>query len=148
MKLAVIYVGKAKDQNLAKLINDYAGRISYDASLETFEIKDSDINEETVKIIRLIEKRKDNVYVIALGEEGVELSSKEFARKLRQLSATKTIIFIVGGPFGLSEKIKNKSDLLLSLSNMTFTHEMARLILVEQIYRAISIIKNRNYHKE
>ena len=147
MKLKLISVGKIRNSNLNSLIKDYKTRINYDAKLETYEIKDSNKKEEAKKIIELIDKIKDNIFVFALAEEGTELTSIELAKKLKQISLTRTIVLIVGGPEGLSEKIKNKSDIVLSLSNMTFTHEMCRLFLLEQIYRAISILKNKKYHK-
>jgi len=70
------------------------------------------------------------------------------ATKIKKLSIDHLLVFVIGGPFGLSKKVKEKSNTLLSLSQMIFTHEMVYLFLTEQIYRAISIIKNKNYHKE
>ncbi|MBN2368257.1 23S rRNA (pseudouridine(1915)-N(3))-methyltransferase RlmH [Candidatus Woesearchaeota archaeon] len=148
MKLKLICVGKVKDENMRQLSLDYSRKIDYDANIEIVEIKDSTPEEEAKKIIELVDNIKDNIFVISLGEEGTELNSRDFAKRIKQVSMTKTIVFIIGGPFGLSEKIKNKSDLLLSLSNMTFTHEMARLFLLEQVYRAILILKNTKYHKD
>ena len=80
-----------------------------------------------------------------MSEEGDYLSSQALALLFK--SRTEPITFIIGGPDGLSDKVKKESQMTLSLSPMTFTHEMAKIFLLEQIYRAISIIKNRNYHK-
>jgi 23S rRNA (pseudouridine1915-N3)-methyltransferase len=146
MKIKLISVGRSKDKNLHSLIEEYKKKISYDAKLEVLEIKDSNPEEEGRKILELLNNIKEPSFVFALSEEGKEHTSTEFAHKLRQLSFDRTIVFVIGGPFGLSEKAKENAE-LLSLSKMTFTHEMARLFLLEQIYRALSIIKNKKYHK-
>jgi 23S rRNA (pseudouridine1915-N3)-methyltransferase len=148
MKLKLLCIGKIKDSSLHSLIQDYSGRVSYDAKLEILEIKDSTVSEEGKKVIENLDKIKDNKYVFVLSEEGKELTSLEFSERIKRIvSDNKQIVFIIGGPFGLSEEVKKKADLILSVSKMTFTHEMVRLFLLEQIYRAISIIKNKNYHK-
>lgn len=143
MQIKIIYVGKTKDPHLRSLISSYSKKISYDAKLELLEIKDSDKKTEGKKII----EKLSNEFVITLSEEGKQLTSKELAKKIKDLSITKQICFVIGGPFGLSEKVKKRADLILSLSKFTLTHEMAKLFLLEQIYRAISIIKNKKYHK-
>jgi 23S rRNA (pseudouridine1915-N3)-methyltransferase len=149
MKLKLVCVGKIKGPSLQKLIKDYSERISYDAKLEIIEIKDYNSEEEGKKIIELIDRIKDNKFVFALSEEGKEYTSVEFSEKIKKIDLdNKVIIFIIGGPFGLSQEVKKKAHNLFSLSRMTLTHEIARLFLLEQIYRAISIIKNKNYHKE
>ena len=148
MKIRIICVGKIKDAAINQLIKDYAGRISHDSRLEIIEIKDSDPEEEGKKIIDHLDKIKDSMYVFALSEEGKQPSSVELSEKIKQRSLeSKTVVFIIGGPFGLIEDVKRKADSVLSLSSMTFTHEMCRLFLLEQIYRSISIIKGRSYHK-
>jgi 23S rRNA (pseudouridine1915-N3)-methyltransferase len=148
MKVKIICVGKLKDNSLLGLCNSYSQKINYDAKLEFLEIKDSSVSEEGKKIIESIDKIKDNKFVFALSEEGKEYASIEFSEKIKQLSNdNRTIVFIIGGPFGLSQEAKKKTDFILSISKMTFTHEMVRLFLLEQVYRAISIIKNKNYHK-
>ncbi len=148
MKLKLICVGKIKEPSLQRLITDYSDRISYGAKLEMIEIKDSAPLEESKKITEIVEKIKDSKFVFVLSEDGKEFNSAEFSGKLKHLANDqKTIIFIIGGPFGISVDVKKKADFILSLSKMTFTHEMARLFLFEQLYRAISIIKNKNYHK-
>lgn len=144
MRFKIISVGKIKDKNLLELVNDFAKKISYEAKLELLEIKDSDKKTEGKKILDKV----NDEFLIALSEEGKQWNSRELAKKIKDISLTKTICFVIGGPFGLSEEVKNKSSLILSLSKMTFTHEMAKLFLLEQVYRAISIIKNKNYHKD
>ncbi len=148
MKLKVICVGKIKELSLQKLIKEYSNRINYDAKLEILEIKDSTREEEGKKIIESLDRIKDSRFVFVLSEEGKDYTSAEFSEKIKKIDLdNKLIIFIIGGPFGLSKEVKQKADCLLSLSKMTFTHEMARLFLLEQIYRAISLIQNKNYHK-
>jgi 23S rRNA (pseudouridine1915-N3)-methyltransferase len=148
MKLKLLCIGKIKDSSLLSLIQDYSTRISHEAKLDVLEIKDSNVSEEGKKIIESLDKIKDNKYVFTLSEEGKEFTSVELSERVKRIVLdNKQIVFIIGGPFGLSEDVKKKADLILSLSKMTFTHEMARLFLLEQVYRAISIIKNKNYHK-
>lgn len=144
MKIKVISVGKIKDREIKSKINDYTERIKHDASIELHTIKDSDKKTEGKKIIEKI--NKDVSYTVALSEEGKEYTSKEFAGKILQKPAN--ILFIIGGPLGLDKIVKEKANSVLSLSKMTFSHEMAQLFLLEQIYRGISINLNRKYHKD
>jgi len=149
MKVKLICIGKLKEPNILNLCNNYSKKISFDAKLEILEIKASTREEEGKKIIESLDRIKDNKFVFVLGEEGQQINSIEFSNKLKKLDLDgKTIVLVIGGPFGLSEEVKQKADCLMSLSKMTFTHEMARLFLLEQIYRVISIIKNKSYHKE
>ena len=148
MKIRVIAVGKIKDRNIQNLIEHYSESIRHDAKLETIEVKDSSPEEEGKKIVELLERSKENKFVFVLIEEGRQLSSIELSGKIRlHAMENKTLFFIIGRPFGLSVELKERADMHLSLSKMTFTHEMARLFLMEQIYRAISILKNKKYHK-
>ncbi len=149
MRLKLISVGKIKNKELSGLIKEYSQKIGFDAKLEIIEIKDTTLEEEGEKINEVIDRIKENRFVFVLSEEGKQLSSLEVSNKLKQLDlSSKTIVFVIGGPFGLYEDVKKKADFVLSMSRMTLTHEMARLFLLEQIYRAISIIQNRKYHKE
>lgn len=140
----IISVGKIKDKELLKKIEDYSQRIRHDARIDFLEIKDTNPEKECEKLSELIDK--ENGFIFALSEDGREYGSAEFARKLESMN--RRIVFLIGGPFGLNESIKRNSDQVLSLSKMTFPHEIARLLLFEQIYRSISIILNRKYHKE
>ena len=147
MKFQILSVGKIKDRNILELINLYSERISYDAKLEIIEIKDSTVSDEGKRISGILEKSRDKSFAFALAEEGKEISSAEFAEKLKKISANGTkVIFIIGGAYGLDNSVKLKANFLLSLSKMTLTHEMCRLFLTEQIYRAVSILRNRKYH--
>jgi len=143
MRIKILCVGKIKDRALLSKTEEYLKRIKHDCSIEITEIKDSDMESEGKRIRESISR--DSRYIVALGEEGRQYSSKDFAFVLCRHPE---ITLIIGGPSGLSDTVKKSSNELLSLSRMTFTHEMARLFLIEQIYRAISIINNRKYHKE
>jgi 23S rRNA (pseudouridine1915-N3)-methyltransferase len=149
MDIALITVGKVKDAALSARIADYVERISHDARIECKLVRDEgDKGREGGRIIETIDSlsRKSPSLVVALSEEGRSLSSVEFSRMIG--GANKRVVFVVGGPFGLSDAVKTRADTLLSLSRMTFPHEMARLMVAEQVYRALSILKNRKYHKE
>lgn len=149
MKIRLIAVGKVKDKRLFDLAEDYLQKISYDCKIDALEIKDSSPAEEGKKITEYLGKIKESKFVFVLSEEGKEFSSIEFSSRLKKLDLENiSIIFVIGGPFGLTDEVKKEAGLLFSLSRMTYTHEMARVILFEQIYRAISIMKNRNYHKD
>lgn len=142
--LKIISVGKIKDRFLLSKIEQYITRISHDAKLQIIEIKDSTPENEGLKIKEIL--TKDQGFVVALSEEGRQYDSISFAKHLANINGK--IIFIIGGPCGISNDVKASSQEILSISKMTFTHEMARMLLLEQIYRACTIINNRKYHKE
>jgi 23S rRNA (pseudouridine1915-N3)-methyltransferase len=159
MKIKIICVGKIKEKYLKDAIDEYSKRISRFAKLEIIEISDEKIPDnasrsEEEKVIKTegekIEKYilpKD--YVIALCVEGKNISSNEFADKISKitLSGASSIAFIIGGSLGIYEKIKKISNFNLSFSQMTFPHQLMRVILLEQIYRAFKINANEEYHK-
>jgi len=140
----IIAVGKIKDRALAEKISDFNARIQFDVKFTIQEIKDADKESEGSRLTELA--NAGNAFSIALSEEGREFTSENFAKYLQTIPS-RTINFCIGGHHGLSDHAKRSSKALVSLSKMTFTHDMARLLLVEQIYRAVSIIKNRNYHR-
>ena len=142
MLIKIIAVGKIKDRGLQSKIIEFTKWISRYAKLEIIELRDSNVEREGVAIMKSI--AKDKAFVFALGEEGEEFTSNKFSQKLT--SVDKKMIFIIGGPCGLSPAVKQRADCLFSLSKMTFTHEMARLFLLEQTYRAIDIARGGKYH--
>jgi 23S rRNA (pseudouridine1915-N3)-methyltransferase len=144
MDLKIIAIGKIKDRSLLEKCDEYAAKIRFDAKLEMVEIKDGDKESEGAKILDHLKKEK--AHVVALDEKGRACTSQEFARRLG--AQIRKIVFIIGGPTGLSEAVKAAADEKMALSSMTFTHEMARMVLVEQIYRGISILRGRKYHRE
>ena len=143
LSINLIAVGKIKDRLLSEKIEDYTARLQFDVRFTTQEIKDSDKETEGKKFSDLLKEAPG--YTIALSEEGQEFTSEEFSRFLQTIG--KKVHFCIGGPHGLSEQVKKHSQKIISLSRMTFTHDIARMLLCEQIYRAVSIIKNRGYHK-
>jgi 23S rRNA (pseudouridine1915-N3)-methyltransferase len=141
LNINIISVGKVKEKSLLERINYYSKIIP--CKLNLIELKDSNKLDEGKKIIEKLDKIKGIVFI--LSEEGLELTSKEFAKEIKLI--LEDITFVIGGPTGLSEDVKSKGK-LISLSKMTFTHEMCKLFLLEQIYRAFSINQGKNYHKD
>ena len=142
--IKVICVGKVKDRNLQLKTEDYIQRIRHDARLEIIELKDDSSEKENAKIKELVER--ETGHILILSEDGKEYGSVEFAKRIEQIN--RRIVFVIGGTFGLNTAVKKAASEVLSLSRFTFPHEIARLLLFEQIYRSLSIIRNRNYHKE
>ena len=150
--IKIITVGQLKEKYLKEAVEEYKKRISKYTNLEIIEIKDEGLVEET-KAIELegekINKYISNKdYIITLEIEGKQMSSVEFSNKLERIQIENSnIVFIIGGSYGLSKDIKDKSNLKLSFSKMTFPHQLFRVILLEQIYRSYKIINNERYHK-
>ena len=141
-RVKLICVGKVKEGYLKEGVVDFSKRISNYTKLDVIEVKDLGMDEEGKKIL---DRLGPDEYTIALCVEGRQYSSMELAKLV--MDTSKPITFIIGGADGLSHKVLGKAHLRLSLSPMTFTHEMCRLFLLEQIYRAYTIIKGRPYHK-
>ena len=158
IKVTVIALGKLKEKYLTEAVNEYKKRLSRYCNFEIVEIEpvklpekpsqseiDIALSKEAELILRKISA---DSLVISLCVEGKELSSPEFAEKIRENSNLgKNLTFVIGSSYGLSEKIKKSSDLRLSLSEMTFPHQLFRVMLSEQIYRAFKIIEGSAYHK-
>jgi 23S rRNA (pseudouridine1915-N3)-methyltransferase len=142
MNIKIVAVGKMKDRELASKTEEFFDRIRHDSRIEVVELKDTGVKAEGERIAEIAGKEKG--MVIVLDEKGKEYNSVEFARLLAPVNS---VAFVIGGPDGLSDQARKAGKVILALSKMTFTHEMARLFLVEQIYRALSIINNRKYHK-
>lgn len=143
--IKVICVGKVKERYLRYGINDYEKRISKYHKINIIEVEDSNINDEKDRIIKYIDNRD---YVITLEIEGNLLDSVSFAEKIDKVFITNpNITFIIGGSYGLHDDIKKMANYKLSFSKFTFPHQLFRIILLEQIYRAFKIINNETYHK-
>ena len=143
--IKILCVGKIKEQYLTELISDYQKRINKYHKLDIIEIKDEGIEKEESSLLKLI---KPTDYVISLCIEGNTYSSLEFASLLDNFFQTNSnIVFVIGGSDGLGEQVKNRSNLKLSFSKLTFPHGLFRGILLEQIYRAFKINNNETYHK-
>ena len=150
--IKIITVGSIKEKYLKDAIEEYSKRLTKYTNLEIIEVKDEGLVEPKKAIILEEEKILKNInekdYIITLEIEGKELSSTEFAEKLDKIQLeSSNITFIIGGSYGLSDNIKNKSKWHLSFSKMTFPHQLFRVLLLEQIYRAFKINNNESYHK-
>jgi 23S rRNA (pseudouridine1915-N3)-methyltransferase len=150
MKLRFVWIGKTKVGPIRELVDDYIERIGKFAPVEIVELRDRDAADPQ----RLIEKEGEEIlarsgpgYLIALDERGRELDSVGFAKLIekQQLAATKQIAFAIGGRRGLSDAVRAKADFVLALSRMTLTHDLARVFLVEQVYRTFAIIHDLPY---
>ena len=150
--IKIIAVGALKEKYLKDALEEYKKRLTKYTSIEIIEVKDEGNMEE--RKIKELEKEKilkyisEKDYIISLEIEGKEYTSIEFAEKLRKIQIENSnIVFIIGGSYGLSPIIKNLSKLHLSFSKMTFPHQLFRIMLLEQIYRAYKINNNESYHK-
>jgi 23S rRNA (pseudouridine1915-N3)-methyltransferase len=145
-RYTVIAVGKMKNRALARLCDDFSKRLQRSGSFEIVELKDSTVEDEGAKILSALEKRK-GARVYCMAEEGKVQNTAQLANDLGALQG-QPAIFIVGGAYGLSDSVKQRADVLLSLSPLTFTHEIARMLLCEQLYRVASIQSGSKYHHE
>ena len=159
MKIKVVTVGKLKEKYLKDGIAEYSKRISRFAKLEMIELADEKTPDkasesENQKILeiegqRILSKVGDRDFVIVLAIEGKTLSSEEFSKQLEEASIKgfSTLTFIIGGSLGLSSSVKNRANLSVSFGSLTLPHQLMRLVLVEQIYRAFTIQQGSPYHK-
>ena len=159
MNITVIGVGKIKEKYLKMGIDEFKKRLSKYCKLDIIELDDEKapekLSEKEMIMVKdkegkkILSKIKDNSYVIALAIDGKNLSSEELADKMSDLTVrgNSSITFVIGGSLGLSDSVLDRADYKLSFSKMTFPHQMMRLILLEQIYRAFRINNNEPYHK-
>lgn len=150
--IKIITVGSLKEKYLKEAIEEYSKRIKKYTNLEIIEVKDEGLVEENKAINLEAEKIKKHIsdrdYIITLEIEGKEYDSLEFSKKLEQIQIENSnITFIIGGSYGLSQELKDRAKMHLSFSKMTFPHQLFRIMLLEQIYRAYKIINNEKYHK-
>ena len=159
MKIRLICVGKLKERFYTEAAAEFAKRLSRFCELETTELADERVADdpspaeiERVKGIecrRIAERIGQGDYVIALDPRGKQLSSEELSKKLSDcmLTGKSRIAFIIGGSHGLNDELRAKADYVLSFSRMTFSHQIFRIMLLEQVYRAFKIINGEPYHK-
>ena len=150
--IKIITVGAIKEKYFEDAISEYLKRLKKYTTIELIEVKDEGLVEEQKAILLEAEKIKrhlnDKEYLITLEIEGKELTSVNFSKKIDQvLMENSNITFVIGGSYGLSQEIKDKAKFHLSFSQMTFPHQLFRIMLLEQIYRAYKIINNERYHK-
>ena len=144
MRVRIVAVGKAKDRDLRSLLGDYYARIGRYAKFEEIELQDGKADEVAERLSRSI---PDRSRVVALEVDGRALSSRDLAKWLGRAEndSVQTVVFLIGGAYGLPQEISRQADLRLSLSAMTFPHRLARLVLAEQVYRAFSIVRGEPY---
>lgn len=143
--IKIICVGKVKESFYRDAINEYMKRMLKYHKIEIIEVMDSNLKNEKDLILKKLDKKD---YIVTLEIEGKQLSSVEFSTLIdNTLINYSNITFIIGGSDGLDEEIKSLSNYNLSFSKMTFPHQLFRIILLEQIYRAFKILHNESYHK-
>ena len=152
MKINLICVGKIKEPYLRDAVNEYIKRLQPWCILNIIEINEGNLNKSAIEIKENEGKQiktKIKGYVIATAIDGVQKNSLEFAREIEklQISGKNEISIIIGGSTGLSEEILEDADEKISFSKMTFPHQLFRVMMLEQIYRALSILNNSAYHK-
>jgi len=157
MKIKLLTIGKTDNKNLQKLIEDYTKRLSFYVTFE-FEIipdikNSKNISEKQQKQAEgsIIQKRiTKSDTLILLDEKGKSYNSVLFSQFLQKKmnSGLKTLVFVIGGPYGFSEEIYSRAQGKISLSAMTFSHQMVRLFFIEQLYRAFTILRNEPYHHQ
>ena len=146
MKITLLVIGKLKETYLVNGVKEYLKRLTPFAKVEIKEVAEQrTVDEEGDKLLTLLPK---DTWTCILDVSGEILSSEEFASKIAALTlnGNSNLTFIIGGAFGISDKLRRATDFRLSLSKMTFTHQMTRLILIEQIYRAFKINRGEKYH--
>lgn len=159
MNISIIAVGKLKEKFFSDAVDEYMKRLSRFAKMQIVQLADKKIAdnasdaEERIVIEKegkdILSKISPSQYVVALCVEGKKLDSPAFAKKISSLAleGESDIVFVIGGSLGLSNEVKARADMRLSFSDMTFPHQLMRVILLEQIYRAFKISANETYHK-
>ena len=157
MKILLLQIGKTNKDYLKKGVEEYANRIKKYISFDIYSIPDIKVSKKiNVNIIKekegkeIITKLKSDDKVILLDERGKKYTSIDFSKYLinKMNQSTKRLVFIIGGAYGFSDKVYEIANEKLSLSEMTFSHQIIRLIFLEQLYRAFTIIKGEPYHNE
>ena len=159
MKVTILCVGKIKEKFYRDAIAEYSKRLSKYASLSVVEVPDEKTQEnlsevERLKILeqegnRLLQKIPESAFVITLDIIGKKLDSTEFSSFIEKNmnQGNSYLVFVIGGSLGLADAVKKRGDFSLSFSDMTFPHQLMRVILLEQIYRGFRIMRNEPYHK-
>ena len=151
--IKLLCVGKVKDENLKALIDEYSKRILKYHKIEIVEVKDEPIKDDEKNVLdieakRLLSKIGDDEYVILLDLHGVSIDSLSLAKKIDCLFIKHSkICFVIGGSLGFGLEVRKRANAAIKLSDLTFLHQMTRLIILEQIYRSFKILNNETYHK-
>lgn len=150
-RISFLFVGKPKDKSYQSLEEHYLKRIQNFASVNIKYVKDSKEKDLSIRKKKeaqnLLKEISEKTFLIACDENGKSFTSKKFSQKLSQLdNLYGDVSFVIGGAFGFDEEILQRANFKLRLSDMTFPHELARVVLLEQVYRGISILKGSQYH--
>ena len=151
--IKIVCVGKVKDRHLSALIDDYVYKIAHYHKIEVIEVKDEPIKDNEKAVLdkeaeAVLSRIRDDEYVILLDLHGKSIDSLSLAAKLDRLFVYYArITFVIGGSLGLGEKLRERANEKLKLSDLTFLHQMSRLIILEQLYRCFKILNNETYHK-
>ena len=157
MKISLLLIGKTNSKFLIDGIQEYVKRLSFYIPFSIKYLNDTKntrkLSQEQQKQLEgkmILDSLEKSDYVVLLDEHGTEFTSIEFARYIEKKQSTvqRPLVFIVGGPYGFSDDVKKRANEKISMSKMTFSHEMIRLFFVEQLYRAMTIINNEPYHHE
>ena len=157
MKVSLILVGRTANKHLTELIDDYASRVKHYVSFDITVIPElkntkslSADQQKQMEGEQILRQLQQGDHIVLLDEHGKEMRSIEFSKYMEKKMQTvsKRLIFIIGGPYGFSSEVYAKANDKLSLSQMTFSHQMIRLIFVEQLYRAMTIMRGEPYHHE
>ena len=143
MKIKIVVVGKVKENAFENRVTEYVKWVNKDIPVELITLKDGKPKDVELKQLSHL---SPNIFSVCLSEEGNQVSSLEFSKLIYK--QTRDIVFLIGGPNGHSESIRKKADYFLSFSKMTFPHEMALMVLTEQLFRAVSIKKGSKYHRD
>ncbi len=156
IKINIVAVGKVKEKYFLSAIDEYSKRLSRFCKLEIIEVKEENFvaepNQSQIEIIKekeggnILKKLSGRVILTEIG--GAKYTSKAFSQKISSfVNCGAEVTFVIGGSYGVSERVKKSADELISFSDMTFPHTLARVILFEQLYRAFKINENSRYHK-
>lgn len=157
MKIALLSIGKTDNRLFKEIIDEYVKRLNYYIPFEDIYIPDiknrksiSEVEQKNLEGDKLIKALELTDYIVLLDDKGKKFNSSGFANYIEKKMYTvpKRLVFIIGGPYGFSKSVYDIANEKISLSEMTFTHQMVRMIFTEQLYRAMTIINNEPYHHE
>ncbi len=144
MRIRVLCIGKLKERATKDWLAEYQKRLTKYAPVSWLEIRESSPKQEAQDILR---SAKDSEFMILFDRQGRTMASEQFADLLRRKTLETDILFVLGGPEGVTEDVRKRAQLCLSFGPMTFGHQVARIMAAEQVYRAFTIIKGEPYHK-
>ncbi len=152
MKLRIVWIGKTKDGNISRLVSDYSSRIERFLPLEIVEVKEPRVDEskrQQAEGEKMLASLDSSDRVVVLDPRGKAWTSEQFAGVVAKhmRADPRRLTFVIGGFSGVSDALKNRADIVWSLSPLTFTHDLCRVLILEQIYRALAIIHNHPYSK-